>query len=689
MQQEPPQRKEGMIVADRYRLTQRLGDGNFGEVWKATDVRLESPDFKLTPSFAIKFLKDEYVYDPEVRAEFRGEIATLYQLTHHNLLRIFDHNLLPDMAYVVTEFADGGSLAQHLARNNGPFTLEEAGNYLKQVSAGLDAAHVMGFVHRDLKPHNLFLVGSRLVVADFGLVKILSISATRSILQERPAGTPPYMAPEQWDWQVSKYGDIYALGIILYQMITGRLPYRASSPNPREWQELHKNAPIPSVQENNPSLPRELDVVFEAALAKDPKSRPATAGRLSELYLEAIESLANARGRGLLYRKAAPDELKADAPTKPLEVEDSPPQPPQKHAKGWPPVDPDVSIMTRRPVVPAPASLGGLGKKEPSIIKKLGAIRQQKVQRNSAFYRFIPLGTHLKTLEGHSNYINSLAFSADGAWLVSASLDKTVRVWELETGQVSKVLAGHTGSVNSVAISRDGKVIASGSTDKTVRLWDVATGNLLKTLENHHAIVFAVAFSPDGTLLATASADKTIKLWDVRTWEVVHTLEGHQHHVMSIAFSPESDGLASASKDRTVRVWDVQSGQEVAMLEGHDDAVSSVSFSTDGKRIASGSHDKSVKLWSLETQIDYKTFRNNGGEWVHAVAFSHDGRTLVSASSIVKLRDMINGTELYTLEGHSDLVNAAAFSPDDRYLATGADDKLIKIWSAERLDAGH
>ncbi|NWJ95875.1 MAG: protein kinase [Chloroflexi bacterium] len=688
MPQEPPLPKLGQIIAERYRLEKHLGDGNFGEVWKATDLRLESQKVGMQTVFAIKFLKEEYVYDPEVRAEFLGEVTALYTLTHQNLLRLFDCNLLPNMAYLLTEFADNGSLVQQLARK-GRLPLQDVGNFLQQAAAGLDSAHAQNFVHRDLKPHNLLLVGQRLVVADFGLAKIMNIGATRSMLQISPAGTPAYMAPEQWEWQVNKSSDIYALGVIVYQMLTGRLPFRAANNSPREWQELHRQAPIPSLRAMNPDLPPQLDEVIEMAMAKDSKSRHTSAIKLSEHYNYVVENLNRPKKLGYAATQAllGTDELQSSQTTRPLELDNTTDS---KVVKGWPHIDPDVSVMTRRPnslVPPNQSEATPPPKTGNSLIKKLGATRQQRVQRNSNSYRFIPFGSLLKTLEGHNNYINSLDFSPDSTKLVSASLDRTIGLWDVVSGRLLKTFLGHTGSVNAVAFSLDGKVLASGSTDKTVRLWNVASGELIKVLDGHSGIIFGLAFSPDGTLLASASADKTIKLWEVGSWRLLHTLVGHTHHVMAVAFSPDTDGLASGSKDGMVRLWELPNGTEIDVLEGHDEEVSSVVFAPDGKRLASGSHDKSVKLWSLETGQDYKTFRNNGGEWVHDVAFSHDGRTLVSVSNQIKLRDMPNGTELAILDGHTDLVNTVVFSADDRYLATGADDKLIKIWSAERLDA--
>ena len=203
------------------------------------------------------------------------------------------------------------------------------------------------------------------------------------------------------------------------------------------------------------------------------------------------------------------------------------------------------------------------------------------------------------------------AISPHGTILALLPDDNTVELWDVATHTNIATLEGHTDWINSVSFSPDGTTLASGSSDNTVKLWDVATGANIATLQGHTNRVWSVSFSPDGTTLASGSDDNTVKLWDVATRTNIATLQGHRSRVWSVSFSPDGTTLASGSDDNTVKLWDVATRTNIATLQGHTNRVWSVSFSPDGTTLASGSDDNTVKLWDVATRTNIATLEGH------------------------------------------------------------------------------
>ncbi|TEY39704.1 hypothetical protein BOTCAL_0453g00080 [Botryotinia calthae] len=207
----------------------------------------------------------------------------------------------------------------------------------------------------------------------------------------------------------------------------------------------------------------------------------------------------------------------------------------------------------------------------------------------------------IQTLEGHSNSVNSVAFSADSKLLASGSRDHTIKIWDTATGTLQQTLKGHSNWIFSIAFSTDSKLLASGSGDRTIKIWDTATGTLQQTLKGHSNWVFSIAFSADSKMLVSGSGDCTIKIWDTATSTLQQTLKGHSNWVSSIAFSTDSKLLVSGSGDCTIKIWDTATGTLQQTLEGHSESVNSIAFSADSKLLASGSNDCTIKIWDTAT----------------------------------------------------------------------------------------
>jgi DNA-binding beta-propeller fold protein YncE len=265
-----------------------------------------------------------------------------------------------------------------------------------------------------------------------------------------------------------------------------------------------------------------------------------------------------------------------------------------------------------------------------------------------------PPGTALiRTLEGHSSFVNGVVVSPDGRCAVSASDDYTLKVWDLEIGRELSTLVGQW-QVNGVAVSPDGRRAVTASSDKTLKVLDLETGLELRRLEGHSREVNGVAVSPDGRRAVSASRDKTLKVWDLENGRELRTLKGHSDWVNGVAVSLDGRCAVSASSDKTLKVWDLETGRRLRTLKRHSAWVRGVELSPDGRRAVSASDDNTLKVWDLETGRELHTLKGHSSG-VNGVAVTPDGRRAVSASHdrTVKVWDLETGRELRTLEGHS------------------------------------
>jgi len=290
----------------------------------------------------------------------------------------------------------------------------------------------------------------------------------------------------------------------------------------------------------------------------------------------------------------------------------------------------------------------------------------------------------------HGGDIHSLAFSADGTTLASASADQTIALWEAATGKNIRTLQGHRGAVRWLAFAPDRKHLVSASHDDTLKLWETASGREIQTFGKAGITsdigtprFVTVAFSPDGTILASATMSHTIRCWETATGKEVRTLQGHPGYgpFVALAFSRDGNTLAAAKKG-LVQLWETGSGKEirgVPLANGSENPTAGA-FSPDGKTLAVT--DSGIRLWEMATGKEIRSFYGHQGN-VSAVAFSPDGKTLASGGTdhTVRLWETASGKEIRAFHGHEGPVSAVAFAPDGKTLASASSDTTTWIWA--------
>ncbi len=303
----------------------------------------------------------------------------------------------------------------------------------------------------------------------------------------------------------------------------------------------------------------------------------------------------------------------------------------------------------------------------------------------------------VRELLGHTDWVTWASYSADGNEVVTSSDDDTARIWDVKTGRTLHVLGarhnsdtsvGHTDWLTSASFSADGRLVATSSDDNTARLWDAHTGKMLKVLEGHGDWLTDASFSPDGGRLATSSLDQTVRIWDTRTGKTVKTLDSFTRTIETVVFSPNGRYLLTASDDRTARVWNWQTGKIVKTLSGHLGSVYQAVFSPDSRLVATASTDGTARVWRWRTSDPPLILRGHT-QPVTSVAFSPDGTRLVtgSADRITRFWEVASGKLLGSVRWHADTIESVAFSPDGQSVLSASDDRTAKVYACDTCES--
>jgi serine/threonine protein kinase len=604
----------------KYRLIRLLGQGGFADVYLGEHIHLKI-------QAAIKVLHTRLT--KEDLETLLTEAQTTGRLEHPHIVRAFDFDMDENgFPFLVMGYAPNGTLRQRHPKGVKipPKTIV---NYVKQVADALQHAHNEKVIHRDIKPENMLLGRyNEILLSDFGVAVVAHSTLSRRT--EDVTGTVTYMAPEQLQGKPQRASDQYALGIVVYEWITGTRPFNGSH---IEIATQHALTPPPPLSEKAPEISSSVELVVLTALAKDPRRRFASV----QSFAIALEQAYQPKPRGTTlhtYRGGGSVQRTAYV------------TPPGIHSAVW----------------------------SPNGTRIASAASNGTIQVWDAF-----TGQLLYTFRESAH---NIAWSPDGTCIAVAN-DTTVRVLDAFDGTLLYIYRDHYDrlqkikaidntkwwNVTAISWSPDSTHIASGDGDKTVQVWDAKTGRNILTYQGHSKGVQAVAWSPNGKYIASGGrdSDKTVQVWDAATGQNIYTYQEHSKakQVQALAWSPNSEHIVSSCStsegDDAVHVWEAVTGKEICMYQGHSYEVQASGLPPYRKYIASD---------------------------VQTVAWSPNGKYIASGGdypdNTVQVWDATTGQHFYTYQGHSSGVRDVAWSPDSARIASwgGWGGQMVQIWQA-------
>jgi WD40 repeat protein len=628
-----------------YQLTRLLGEGSFAQVYLGDHIYLSTPA-------AIKVLHTQLVDDPD---RFRTEARTIARLVHPNIVRVLDFGVEGKTPFLVLDYASGGTLRQRYPEGS-ILPLSVVIPYVKQIAEALQYAHNEKLVHRDVKPENV-LLGRRneVLLSDFGIALMVQTLSFQSM--QDVAGTIPYMAPEQIRGKPRPASDQYALGIIVYEWLTGKRPFSGSV---TEIVSKQLAVTPPPLRVQVPTLLPAVEQVVMTALEKEPDRRFDSVREFALALEQASQS-----GAAATVRAGIPNAI-------------------------------DGTVLAFNALVALPANeIVSARSARPAVPPSSASVELPK-----------PAGTIICSYQGHSNAVRSLSWWSDSMRIISASNDKTVQIWDAMTANQLQLYRDASDAVQAVAGSPNGANIATIGSDALVRVWDFATNRLLATYAGHvGSAVNAMAWSPQQQLIASAATDGSVHVWDVTTGQPLAIYRGHTGSVNTLAWSPNiasssprrNNLIVSGGDDASVQTWEAYTGSQVAFYRGQAAKILSVAWSPDTyplssrpdspsslrntSRVACGRIDGLMQMWDTATDREVLNYRYSAP--LAVVAWSPDGTRFAYASDdgTVQVWDTRTNLKLLTFS-HAAPVRVMAWSPDGKYIASGGEDKMIQVWIA-------
>jgi WD40 repeat protein/serine/threonine protein kinase len=735
----PPRERPGAVIGP-YKLLEQIGEGGFGIVFLAEQTQ------PVRRQVALKVLRPG-MDSRQVVARFEAERQALARMDHPSIAKVIDGGeTASGRPYFVMELVKGTPLTDFCDQHQ--LSVRQRLELFVSVCSAVQHAHHKGIIHRDLKPSNVLVSRHdgtpRVKVIDFGIAKAIGEPLTDKTLftgSLQMLGTPLYMSPEQAgmrDLDVDTRSDVYSLGVLLYEFLTGTTPFDREQMKAASLDEIRR-----MIREEEPARPSTRLSLLGPAAATASANRQSDPKRLSQLLrgeldwvvMKCLEKDRNRRyetANGLAQdvRRYLRDEpVLARPPTALYRFRKFA----RRHRMALSMATGAALVVLLAAVLLAMSNLR-IGQEQQETMRALAAETQAKEELQDALrrerrhlyfqliaradlewgnnnsgrtdrildecpaefrhweYHYLKRLCHaeLFTFRGHFASVYCVTFSPDGLRLASGSHDRTVRVWDLTTGREISMLTGHKELIKSVAFSPDGLRLASAGGNWTtdhpgeLKVWDLATGREPLSLMGHQKFVGSVAFSPDGSTLLSGSNDGTLLLWKLSARRRMRALR-HGAEVMGVAFAPDGKRVAAGAWDGTIKVWDLSGDHEPLTFAGRSGPVVGVAFSPDGRHLVAGSRDGTATLWEVATGRAIAVLRGHTDE-IESVAYSPDGRAVAtsSADGTIKLWRAADGKELLTLREQGGAVYRVAFSPSGRCLASATSDRTVKVWDATR-----
>lgn len=666
----------GLLLQGRYRVMRLLSNKTgFGTVYEAYEQDVPK---------ILKVLRRDRSEDAKVVYLFRKEAKVLNQIHHPGVPFVAEDGYftyLPKgsatpLHCIVMEKIDGPNLHQWMQQQgNHPIGEQQAFQWLMQLVDILRRVHHHNYFHRDIKPDNVMLRSNgQLVLVDFGASREMTQTYLAQIgsLGVTTVSSAGYTPPEQEQGQAVPQSDFYALGRTIVYLLTGRSPNDTAMYDPM-LNTFNWRSQAPQVSD-------EFAHLLDSLIAPRVIDRPKTALELQErLHRLSQHQWADADSKTLL----APTSL-----------------PPHKLPEAQPQGDSRLSILGITPRVTGWTWLivGG------AIVAAFGLIglglwdrsrRAGSSESSSSVAVTIPSEASpsvavaptpvelLQTFSDHTSSINALQLLSDKQRFISASADKTLRLWEVSTGETLQIYAGHTVFVNAIALSPDEKTLYSGGADGAIYRWNLVTGEKEGEFLGHQGAVNTLARTPDGQILVSGSSDGVIKLWDTRSGEILGTLPGHSGAINALVITDDSQRIVSGGTDRTIRLWDIKTRTETQVLEGHESYINAIAISPDGRNLFSASADQTIKRWDLDTGEDVETLTGHSS-YINALTLSRDGQTVSSggADGTVHVWDVTTGELRAVHDGFNMPVDQLIVVSESQFVTASKENPTIKAWLA-------